>query len=153
MITKEQVIQAQKEWGEWIVKIGSLRNIRNECEKATKIFIEKLYNYDYGKVLFKPTRASDKQFRFTKEGAIAYFVGENENFPEDTGFAINPWVNVRFENEEIILEDEQAIAMGNVYLTDTFQETIKVEFTLGLKLFDGKLKIFLQHFSIPYKRK
>lgn len=38
------------------------------------------YNYDSGKVFFKPTLAYGPQtFRNTKEGALAYFIGENPN--------------------------------------------------------------------------
>ena len=32
MITKEQVVQAQQEWGTGVVKIGSLKHNRTECE-------------------------------------------------------------------------------------------------------------------------
>ena len=31
MITKEQVIDAQNEWGSGVVKIGSLKDSRQEC--------------------------------------------------------------------------------------------------------------------------
>ncbi|MBN1638328.1 MAG: hypothetical protein JW866_05140 [Ignavibacteriales bacterium] len=152
MITKEQVIEAHNKWGDGIVKIGSLRNDREKCVIVAKEFIERLYSYDFGKVLFKPTRASDIQFRFSKDGALSYFIGGDSNYPEDDGFAINPWFNVRFENEEIILEDEQAISMGNIYFTTPDKKIVKVEFTFGYKLFNGELKIFLQHSSVPYKK-
>ena len=55
MITKEQVVTAQSEWGAGVVRIGSLKNNRKECESFTSDFLEKLYSFDNGPVLFKPT--------------------------------------------------------------------------------------------------
>lgn len=152
MITKEEVLSVQKEWGDWIIKIGTLKENPSEYERETEAFIKKLYNYDNGKVLFKPTRASEKQFRLTKEGALSYFVGGNPKYPEDTGFALQPWTNIRFENADIILEKDRAFAMGNYFLTDSTGNEIKVEFVLGfLKDSSGSLKICIHHSSFPYR--
>ena len=35
------------------------------------IFIDNMYGYDLGDVMFKPTLASDIQFRLTKEAALS----------------------------------------------------------------------------------
>ena len=43
MITKEQVIHAQNTWGEGVVKIGSLKGQRAECEAFTSEFLDTLY--------------------------------------------------------------------------------------------------------------
>ena len=52
MITKEQVLEAQTEWGNGVVKIGSLKENRSECEAFTSTFLDKLYYFDKGIVLF-----------------------------------------------------------------------------------------------------
>ena len=50
--------------------------------------INTLYGYQTGPVLFKPTLASEEQFRPTFDAALSYFVASNNVCPEDEGFAI-----------------------------------------------------------------
>ena len=71
MITKEQLINAQNEWAAGVVKIGSLKENRSECEAFANEFLDKLYNFENGKVLFKPTKCAVEQFRPTKEEALS----------------------------------------------------------------------------------
>ena len=40
MVTKDHVIIAQTEWGKGVVKIGSLRENRTECENFTSDFLD-----------------------------------------------------------------------------------------------------------------
>ncbi|MDZ7764650.1 MAG: hypothetical protein U5K00_09515 [Melioribacteraceae bacterium] len=153
MITKENVITAQIEWANGIIKIGKLKDNYTECKREAEAFVTRQYNYDHGRVLFKPTRASEKQFRLEKEGAISYFVGGNQKFPEDTGFALQPWTKIKFDNADIIIDENTAIAMGNYYLADTENNEVKVEYTIGfIKRDDGSLKINLHHSSFPFKK-
>ncbi|CAL2060911.1 hypothetical protein [Tenacibaculum sp. 190524A05c] len=151
MITKEQVLEAQTEWGNGVVKIGSLKENRSECEAFTSAFLDKLYYFDKGIVLFKPTKCAIEQFRPKKEHAESYFIaGDNRACDEDKGFAIQPWTKVRFENADIILEGDRAIAMGNYFFTDLDGNEAKVEYTFGYKAVDGALKIDVHHSSFPY---
>lgn len=152
MITKENVLQAQKRWAEALIEIGKLKDNRDACFQKTEEVIDKLYGYDIGEVLFKPTRAAKNQFRPTKEGAISYFVGGNNHYPEDTGFALQPWSEVRFENEGFILNENIAMAMGNYFFTETGTGAVKkVEYTFGYtKSSTGHLKIILHHSSVPF---
>ena len=115
MISKEQVIEAQTEWGNGVVKIGSLKDSRKECEDFSSQFLDKLYSFENGPVLFKPTKC--KLNNLEKQGeATSYFIaGDDRACNEDGGFAINPWTKVRFENTNIILEENRAIAMGNYF--------------------------------------
>jgi hypothetical protein len=92
------VLDAQKAWGEGIVEIGQVYLDNGDYKAAATEHINKFYHYQEGSVLFKPTLASQKQFRTDFEGALSYFVGGNENYPEDHGFAIKPWSGVRWEN-------------------------------------------------------
>ena len=151
MITKESVMLIQKNWGDGVVKIGSLKDDREQCENFTSDFLDALYNFQNGTVLFKPTKCQEQQFRPTKNEAISYFIaGENRACAEDGGFAIQPWTRVRFENTGFILEEKRAIAMGNYFFTTLDGAEVKVEFTFGYTLVNGKLKIDLHHSSFPY---
>ena len=151
MITSEEVKKIQNTWGEGVVKIGSLKHNRIECEKFTSDFLDNLYAFEMGDVLFKPTKCAIEQFRPTKSEALSYFIaGDDRACDEDKGFAIQPWTKVRFENSGFILEEERALSMGNYFFTDLNGDEAKVEYTFGYKLIDGKLKIDLHHSSFPY---
>jgi hypothetical protein len=144
-ITKDEVIAAQKKWGDGIVTIG-----KAEDHKAAALnHLNTLYGYDMGEVLFKPTKAAEDQFRGSKDEALSYFV--KGNVPEDKGFALAPYTKVRFENEGIVTDCDSAMAMGNYYFTTTEGKDIKVEYSFGyVKDDNGKLKINLHHSSLPY---
>ncbi len=149
MITKAQVENRQKQWAEGIVKIGSLKNDFQSCKEYTLQFINDLYDFD-NKVLFKPTKAAEVQFRDNLEAALSYFIGKNDQFLEDQGFATTPWTKVRFENKDIILEEKRAIAMGNYFFTDVDGQEAKVEYTFSYKVVGDSLKIDVHHSSLPY---
>lgn len=151
MITKDHVIEAQQTWGAGVVKIGSLKDNRAECESFASDFLDNLYAFEAGTVLFKPTKCAVEQFRPSKAEALSYFIaGDDRACQEDGGFAINPWTAVRFENAGFILEENRAIAMGNYFFTDLDGNEAKVEYTFSYKLIDGKLKIDVHHSSFPY---
>ena len=151
MITQEQVEKIQNTWGDGVVKIGALKHDRKECEKFASEFLDNLYAFDKGKVLFKPTKCEKEQFRPTKSKALSYFIsGDNRACDEDKGFAIQPWTKVRFENTGFILEIDRAISMGNYFFTDLDGNEAKVEYTFGYKSINGNLKIDLHHSSFPY---
>ncbi|KAA1245084.1 hypothetical protein [Aquimarina sp. RZ0] len=151
MIIKEQVLNAQELWGNGIVKIGALKDTRVECENFANEFLKERYSFDNGPVLFKPTKCEIEQFRPTQLKALSYFIaGDDQACDEDKGFAINPWAKVRFENTNLILEKNRAIAMGNYFFTDLQGNEAKVEYTFGYKLINGVLKIDVHHSSFPY---
>ena len=144
-ISTKEVEAAQIAWGNGIVKIGKAKD-----PKAAAIeHIDEFYGFDSGMVLFKPTLASVDQFRGTKKEALSYFVGQD--LAEDKGFALAPYVSVRWENEGIITDGDSALAMGNYFFTDTKGGVTKVEFSFGyVKDENGDLKINLHHSSMPY---
>ena len=151
MITKEQVLEAQEKWGNGVVKIGALKDIRTECETFASAFLDARYAFDAAEVLFKPTKCEVEQFRPSKAEALSYFIaGDDRACGEDKGFAIQPWTKVRFENSGMILEEKRAIAMGNYFFTDLNGDEAKVEYTFGYQLLEGDLKIDLHHSSFPY---
>ena len=151
MITKEQVLEAQNTWGAGVVKIGALKENRSECETFASEFLDELYAFELGTVLFKPTKCEIEQFRPSKAEALSYFIaGDDRACNEDKGFAINPWTKVRFENADIIIDENRAIAMGNYFFTDLDSNEAKVEYTFAYKLVAGALKIDVHHSSFPY---
>merc|ERR550514_2349341 len=118
-----------------------------------------LYAYGHDNVMFKPTKAAEYQFRPTAEEAMSYFVGGkvvDNGYDEDGGFAINGgkgWSDCVYDNHQIEMKGDVAIAMGNYYFTcATTGEKSKVEYTFGYqRCDDGKVRIFLHHSSVPYK--
>ena len=147
-ITLNQVEAAQATWGQGIVGIGEAKLSGGDYRKAAAELINELYAYEEGPVAFKPTLAAEDQFRGNFDEALSYFVGGD--LAEDKGFAIKPWTNVRFENEEVIINGPQAIAMGNYYFTTTDGEVVKVEYTFGYMQDGDDLLINLHHSSLPY---
>ncbi|MFW6299853.1 MAG: phosphoribosyl-AMP cyclohydrolase, partial [Oceanicaulis sp.] len=120
--------------------------------EAAREHIERFYAYgDDVPVLFKPTLAAEQQFRGDFDGALSYFVGGS--IEEDSGFAIAPYTNVRWENEGTIIDPDgdTAMAMGNYFFTTTEGEEVKVEYSFGyIEDENGDLKIVLHHSSLPY---
>ncbi len=154
-ITDDDVIAAQKKWGEALVAIATAYDEEGaeKAREAAVAAIEDLYNYDNGPVLFKPTLAQEPhRFRTTEEGAIAYFVGGNPDFPADSGFALKGWREVAIDNAAIVTDGNIGISMGDVTLTDAKGNTVSVDKTWGFqKLENGDVVIVLHHSSLPYK--
>lgn len=152
-ITEREVVEAQEAWGKGIVKIGKVFQEGGDYRKAAADHIDDFYAYDLSLVLFKPTLASAEQFRPTFDGALSYFVGGNPSYPEDKGFAITPWSNVRWMNAGITNNIcHMAVAMGNYYFTPAKGgDDVKVEYTIGY-IRDGKgaLRMTVHKSTIPY---
>ena len=149
-ITEAEISEAQQVWGDGIVAIGQAYLNGGDYVALAEEHVDTLYNYDEGTVLFKPTKAADEQFRLTEGEALSYFVGGIVD--EDTGFALQPWAAVRFENADMIIDDDSAVAMGNYFFTDAGTgEEVKVEFTFGyIRGDDGGLLINVHHSALPY---
>ena len=144
------VESAQKAWGEGIVAIANAHKNDGDYVSIASNHINTLYAYQMGPVLFKPTLAAIDQFRPTFDTALSYFVASNNACPEDKGFSIKGWTNVRFENSEVIIDGGTALAMGNYYFTDPQGAEVKVEYTFGYIEDDqGNLRIQLHHSSMP----
>jgi Uncharacterized protein conserved in bacteria len=149
-ITKEEVIAAQKQWGEGIEAISDVYQEKGDYREKAAEHIRTLYAYEQGTVLFKPTLASEDQFRETFDEALSYFVGGIVE--EDQGFAIRPWSKVRFGKQEIITDSDSATAMGNYYFTPVGEdEEVKAEYTFGyMKDENGNVRINVHHSSLPF---
>jgi hypothetical protein len=155
-ITEADVNSAQQAWCDGLVKIGTVYKEGKDYKAVAGQLIDDLYDYQEGKVFFKPTLAFGKNtFRSTREGALSYFIGGNKDFPEDTGFAIKQWVKVRYDNNAaengIQIHGDIAITMGNVYLTNANGEEVIVDKTFVFrKCKDGKLRLCVHKSALPF---
>ena len=150
MVSVSDIDSVQKAWGDGIVAIASAHSNGEDYVSIARNHVETLYAYGLTNVLFKPTLAAIEQFRPNFESALSYFVASNNECPEDKGFAIKGWTNVRFENADVILEDSTALAMGNYFFTTPEGDEVKVESTFGYIVYSsGNLRINLHHSSMP----
>ena len=157
IITYDEVNAAQQAWCDALVKIGQLKEEGGDYKTFADQVLSTAYNYDNGKVFFKPTLAfGDQTFRNDKKGALAYFVGGDPDYPNDKGFAITPWVKARYDNagennEGIQIYGSVAITMGNVWVTGKDGKEVMVDKTWVFKKGkDGKLRIIVHKSALPF---
>ncbi len=151
--TEQMVVETLQLWCDNVVKIGAIYSEGGDYTAAADKVLSDNYDYDNGKVLFKPTLAFGPQtFRPTKEGALAYFVGGNEQFPNDKGFKLKPWVKVWFNKLDYVIHGDLAILQCNVHLIGEDDSHIFVNKSFVFKLCDdGKARIMLHQSSLPYQ--
>ncbi len=157
IITYDEVNAAQQAWCDALVKIGKLKEEGGDYKAFAEQVLSDAYNYDNGKVFFKPTLAyGDQTFRNDKKGALAYFIGGDSEYPNDKGFALTPWVKARYDNageknEGIQIYGTIAITMGNVWVTAKDGTEVMVDKTWVFKKGkDGKLRIIIHKSSLPF---
>lgn len=157
IITYDEVNAAQQAWCDALVEIGRLKDTGGDYKAYANQVLTDAYNYDYGKVFFKPTLAYGEQtFRSDKKGALAYFVGGDPDYPNDKGFALAPWVKARYDNlgeknEGIQIYGSVAITMGNVWVTGKDGKEVMVDKTWVFKKDkEGKLRIIVHKSSLPF---
>ncbi len=157
IITYDEVNAAQQAWCDALVKIGQLKEEGGDYKTFANEVLSTAYNYDNGKVFFKPTLAyGDQTFRNDKKGALAYFIGGDADYPNDKGFALTPWVKARYDNtglnnEGIQIYGSIAITMGNVWVTGKDGKEVMVDKTWVFKKDkDGKLRIIVHKSSLPF---
>ena len=157
IITYDEVNVAQQAWCDALVKIGKLKEEGGDYKAFAEQVLSDAYNYDSGKVFFKPTLAyGDQTFRNTKKGALSYFIGGDPEYPNDKGFALTPWVKARYDNageknEGIQIYGSVAITMGNVWVTGKDGKDVMVDKTWVFKKGkDGKLKIIVHKSALPF---
>ena len=160
IITYDEVNAAEQAWCDAPIKIGKIKEEGGDYKAFANQVLSDAYNYDFGKVFFKPTLAFGEQtFRNNKKGALAYFVGGAPDYPNDKGFALKPWTKVTYDNagdknEGIQIYGSVAITMGNVYLTAKDGSEVMVDKTWVFKKGkDGKLRIIVHKSALPYNPK
>ena len=155
-ITEQQVNAAQQAWCDGLVRVAQVHARGGDAKAEAAKMIDDLYDYADGQVFFKPTLAfGPRTFRPTREGALAYFVGGNPAFPEDTGFALKGWTKARYDNNAaengIQIHGDIAITMGNVYITGPDGKEVMVDKTFVFRrCTDGNLRLCVHKSALPY---
>ena len=153
-ISLAEVEAAQTAWCGALVAISTENDTKGHAAAKTLAgqVLDSAYAYDMGPVLFKPTlTVAPQTFRTTREGALAYFVGGDSNFANDSGFALKGWTACRAENAAVHINGDVATTMGNVIITNKDGTTTTVDKTWKFKKDDqGTLRIVVHHSSLPY---
>ena len=154
-IVQHDILKALNDWGESLISISrayeddGLASARAIAEQT----LDRLYGFELGPVLFKPTLSGGPQtFRLTKIGALSYFVGNDPEYPNDSGFGIKFWRSVKPETSATFIQNDVAMWMGWVSFIDKNNSVVKVDKTFGYaKDKNGILKIVLHHSSLPFE--
>ena len=154
-IVQHDILKALNDWGESLISISrayeddGLASAREIAEQT----LDRLYGFELGPVLFKPTLSGGPQtFRPTKIGALSYFVGNDPEYPNDSGFGIKFWRSVKPETSATFIQNDVAMWMGWVSFIDKNNSVVKVDKTFGYtKDKNGILKIVLHHSSLPFE--
>ncbi len=149
-ITPEEIRKIQEEWKKGILEISKAYQMGQNYRELAENFLKRLYAYDYGIVLFKPTLAREVPFRLNFESALSYFIGGK--YPEDIGFALQNFREIEFEIAGEIYFQDIALSQGKyLFYLKNSEKAREVEFTFVYKKFEGGLiKIIAHHSSIPY---
>ncbi|KKO43969.1 phosphoribosyl-AMP cyclohydrolase [Arsukibacterium ikkense] len=154
VITEAELQAAQQAWGKALISISQAytEGGHTKAEQTARAVLDGAYGYNLGPVLFKPTLASGEQtFRTEYDGALAYFVGGNSSFANDSGFALKGWQAYEFNNAAVHVNGDLALTMGHVMLTDSNGQVTTVDKTWGFKKDEqGVLRIVLHHSSLPF---
>ena len=154
-ISELEISQARQSWGEGLIKISSTFDNEgiDKAKVIANIELDRLYGFEFGPILFKPTLSGGNQtFRTDKEGTLSYFIGQNPKYQSDSGFALKSWKECNSETSSLFIENDIAMWMGWVSLTNQKGEVTKVDKSWGFKRgLDGSLKIVLHHSSLPYQ--
>jgi len=150
-VTRAEVEKALEDWGKGLISVATAKKDNEDYVAVARDMINKAYNYEAGIVLFKPTLAAAIPFRTTYEGALAYFVGGNADFPEDTGFAIKNWKSVGFEIVGVVADTNRALVQTKTTFTKTDDSIVVAYFSMAFTRDSkkDKLKIDLHHSSVP----
>lgn len=155
LITDDDVVAMHTAWGDALISISTTYDGQgyDAAKEVAQSVLDSAYCYRLGiPVLFKPTHAyGDQTFRTTEEGALSYFVGGNNDYPYDKGFALKGWRSFSTYPAAVLLLGNVALSIGKVHLTDKYGGVTIVDKTWGFKKTeDGSLCILLHHSSVPY---
>lgn len=139
-MTKAEVVAAQRAW----------------VKHVTEQNLDQLLDlYDFGDadepLLFKPTLAD--VIRLDREGARAYFVGGDPNYPQDTGFLKRNWVKVEFQSAVGPILKAGGLGykdMGHYTFVDGEGNATRADYTFAYHKLDGRVLISLHHSSLTW---
>jgi hypothetical protein len=146
MLNIKLITSAQEEWGAGVIAIGKDKEDKRLYTAKAQKFLNDTYAFDSEKVMFKPTKPFFKQFISNKEDALSYFIHPQK------GFALQPWIEIKFTNYDFIFKNNQALCIGNYSFKDTKKDILKADYTFGyIKDSQEKVKINLHHSSLAFK--
>lgn len=154
-ITTEELLAARTAWGNGLIQIS--KTFEDEGIDAARAIatdvLNAAYGYGMGPVLFKPTLSGGAQtFRTDQAGALSYFVGHSDEYPQDSGFGIKGWREVRSETAAEFIEGDVGMWMGWIDCVNKDGSTTRVDKSFGYKKDEaGVLRIVLHHSSLPYQ--
>lgn len=154
-ISTNELKAAREAWGAGLIAIskayeeGGIEAARPVAEQV----LDGAYGYNLGPVLFKPTMASgDQTFRPTRQGALSYFVGHDDDYAQDGGFGLKGWREMESVTAAEFMDGEVGMWMGWIKLTDKDGNVTQVDKSFGYKKDEeGVLRIVLHHSSLPYQ--
>jgi len=151
-MTEADAVAAQTAWCAALVGISAEAEAGGDPAALASKVLDSAYGYQYGTVLFKPTLThGDQTFRLDKQGALAYFVGGDAEYPDDKGFALKGWKTCTPEIKGFVASGDMGLAMGNVHLVGKDGSKVTVDKSFGyLRNAEGKFVIVLHHSSLPY---
>jgi hypothetical protein len=154
-INEHDILNALSEWGECLISISKAYEEKglNAARAIADQTLDRLYGFDLGPVLFKPTLSGGANtFRPTKAGALSYFIGHEPKYPGDSGFGIKFWRKVKSETSTTFIQNDVAMWMGWVSFIDKNNAVLRVDKTFGYtRDKNGNLKIVLHHSSLPFE--
>jgi hypothetical protein len=155
---KEKSTKRRKKYAQAIKHISKAYYAGSDYVEEAHKAARKLYTDGDVKVLFKPNEVKDAQFRPVAGQAMSFIAGgkldDYLGFEVPASFAVigsKGWSDVEFENHQMEVTDNIAIAVGKCYLTCAETSGItEVEFTAGYKKDeDGMVGIFFHNLSMP----
>jgi hypothetical protein len=153
-LSEQEVLNAQNGWCAALLDISKINKDKGQAaaETLAKNVIDAAYGYQMGAVLFKPTLTVVPQtFRPTSEGALSYFVGGNDAFTSDKGFALMGWTDCKVDNNAVFIAGDSASTIGKVHFTAPDGSVTSVDKTWGFVKDDaGSVRIVLHHSSLEY---
>ena len=139
-MTKAEVVAAQRAWAKHVTdqNVDALLGL-----------------YDFGDpdepVLFKPTLAD--VIRLDRDGARAYFVGGDPNYPQDKGFLKRGWKTVEFQSAVGPILKAGGLGykdMGHYTFVDGDGNATRADYTFAYHKLDGQVLISLHHSSLTW---
>ncbi len=139
-MTKAEVIAAQRAWAKYVTE--------RDVDKLLEL-------YDFGTpdepLLFKPTLAD--VIRLDREGARAYFVGGDPNYPNDEGFLNRGWKRVEFQSAAGPILKAGGLGykdMGHYTFVDGDGNATRADYTFAYHKLNGRVLISLHHSSLTW---
>lgn len=139
-MTKAEVVNAQRDWVKAIID--------QDVEAVLAL-------YDFGDAdeppLFKPTLTD--VIRLDEEGARSYFVGGNENYPNDKGFLNNAWKHIELQSAVGPVLKAGGMGykdMGHYTFVNEHGDATRADYTFAYHKLNGKVLISLHHSSLTW---